>query len=128
MSVDNNIENIFMPQTKSTTTVIKRKVGARFTPKTITALKAIAEPNRLYILSLLRDGELCVCEIEDALSVSQNLISHHLKVLRQTGLVRSRRDGVKIMYSFSSQCALSFFTSIVELDNCECSSNTNSGA
>ncbi len=69
----------------------------------ISTLKAIAESNRLYILNILRKGEICVCEIEEALDIPQSLISHHLKVLKKSGLIRSKRDGVRIVYSLNSR-------------------------
>jgi ArsR family transcriptional regulator len=57
-------------------------------------LRALAEPNRLQIIALLRDSERCVCEIEAALGLSQSLVSNHLRVLRRAGLVQARRDDV----------------------------------
>ena len=62
-------------------------------------LNAIAEPNRLAILSFLKDSEKCACEIHPKLKLPQNLTSHHLKVLKDLGLLKSRRDGNKIIYS-----------------------------
>jgi ArsR family transcriptional regulator len=55
-------------------------------------LKALADETRLRIFALLTRQELCVCEIEDILNLSQSLVSNHLAVLRQAGLVRARRD------------------------------------
>lgn len=57
-------------------------------------LRALAEPNRLQIIALLRESERCVCEIEGALGLSQSLVSNHLRVLRRVGLVQARRDDV----------------------------------
>ena len=57
-------------------------------------LRALAEPNRLQIIALLRESERCVCEIEAALGLSQSLVSNHLRVLRRAGLVQARRDDV----------------------------------
>lgn len=62
-------------------------------------LNTLAEPNRLAILSFLKDGEKCACEIHPKLKLPQNLSSHHLKVLKDLGLLKSRRDGNKILYS-----------------------------
>lgn len=62
-------------------------------------LKVINEPNRLRILCLLRHAERCVCEIWQNLDLPQNLTSHHLKTLKKIGLISSRRDGRKIIYS-----------------------------
>lgn len=62
-------------------------------------LRALAEPNRLAILSFLKDGEKCACEIHPKLKLPQNLASHHLKVLKDIGLLKNRREGTKILYS-----------------------------
>jgi len=64
-------------------------------------LQVIAEDNRLKILCLLKKGEKCVCEIWQFLNLPQNLASHHLKVLKNFGLLNSRKDGLKIYYSLS---------------------------
>lgn len=62
-------------------------------------LNILNEPNRLAILSFLKDGEKCACEIHPKLKLPQNLSSHHLKVLKDLNLLKSRRDGNKIIYS-----------------------------
>lgn len=66
-------------------------------------LRTIAEENRLKILCLLKEGEKCVCEIWQDLGLSQNLTSHHLKVLKDSDLVNSRKDGLKIFYSLNNK-------------------------
>src|SRR5262249_28945839 len=55
--------------------------------------RAMSDRTRLRILNLLRQGELCVCDIVDALRVPQPTASRHLAYLRRTGLVVARRDG-----------------------------------
>ena len=55
-------------------------------------LRALGDDTRLRIFSLLTKAELCVCELEDILDLSQSLVSNHLAVLRRAGLVESRRD------------------------------------
>jgi DNA-binding transcriptional ArsR family regulator len=55
-------------------------------------LRALSDDTRLRIFALLTKAELCVCEIEDILNLSQSLVSNHLAVLRRAGLVESRRD------------------------------------
>ncbi|TNY35920.1 ArsR/SmtB family transcription factor [Thermomonospora catenispora] len=63
--------------------------------------KAIADPVRLRLLSLIachRDGEVCVCELTDAFELTAPTISHHLKVLKQAGLVDSERRGTWVYY------------------------------
>jgi len=64
-------------------------------------LKAISEENRLKILCILKKQEMCVCEIWEHLKLPQNLTSHHLKVLKDFGLISSRRDGLKIFYKLN---------------------------
>jgi ArsR family transcriptional regulator len=54
---------------------------------------ALSDPTRLAILEMLRDGERCVCELQDALDAAQSRLSFHLKVLKDVGLVRDRREG-----------------------------------
>jgi len=60
---------------------------------------ALSDPIRLEILSFLRDGEKCVCEIVPHLKLVQPLVSRHLKILKDAGIVRCRKDGTKRMYS-----------------------------
>jgi DNA-binding transcriptional ArsR family regulator len=57
-------------------------------------LKALADPNRLRILDVLMQGDSCNCELNDLLGLKPNLLSHHLRVLRKTGLINSRRDAI----------------------------------
>ena len=64
---------------------------------------ALADPIRLEILAYLRDGEKCVCEIVPHLNLIQPLISRHLKILKDAGLVRVRKDGTKRLYSIVDQ-------------------------
>ncbi|MGH2847072.1 MAG: ArsR/SmtB family transcription factor [Thermoleophilaceae bacterium] len=64
--------------------------------------RALADPTRLTITAALREGsELCVCDLAWIAERSQNLVSHHLRVLRTAGLVRSRRDGKMVMYALT---------------------------
>ncbi|MCD6241585.1 winged helix-turn-helix transcriptional regulator, partial [Candidatus Bathyarchaeota archaeon] len=55
--------------------------------------KALADPVRLKIIEFLRDGEKCVCEIIPHVDIAQPLVSRHLKILRDSGLVRVRKEG-----------------------------------
>lgn len=65
-------------------------------------LKAIADPARLQVVSLLRSanaGEACVCDLTSPLGLSQSTVSHHLKILADAGLVRRERRGTWSYYS-----------------------------
>jgi ArsR family transcriptional regulator len=59
---------------------------------------ALADPTRLRILALLRDGEICVCHLHASLDVPQPTASRHLAYLRKAGLVDARRDGIWMHY------------------------------
>ncbi|NOZ69597.1 MAG: metalloregulator ArsR/SmtB family transcription factor [Deferribacteres bacterium] len=61
--------------------------------------KALSEETRLKILGLLRDGELCVCDITAALNMTQPNVSFHLGLLKEAGLIKDRRNGRWIHYS-----------------------------
>lgn len=62
-------------------------------------LKAIAQPTRLRIIELLRDGEHCVCEIFPAIGHEQSNTSRHLQMMLKSGILSQRKDGLKIYYA-----------------------------
>ncbi|MBE9182848.1 winged helix-turn-helix transcriptional regulator [Oculatella sp. LEGE 06141] len=61
-------------------------------------LKVLADPNRFAILKLLLNGPKYVWELNAKLDLEQSLLSHHLKILRQEGLVESQREGKAVRY------------------------------
>jgi len=67
----------------------------------IQTAKAFADPSRVRILMALRDRELCVCELCDALGVTQSTLSTHLQVIRTAGLVSARKQGKWIYYAIA---------------------------
>ena len=73
--------------------------ATRFNPDDLDALQVIAEPNRARIIDLLRHGEHCGCDVGSALSMSPALVSHHLRVLRSTGVLRERPQGRWVFYA-----------------------------
>jgi len=81
-------------QNKESTAELKR---------TVEFLKVVAEENRLKILCMLRVGEKCVCDIWQFLDLPQNLASHHLKVLKDFGLVEDRKEGLRVYYSINKK-------------------------
>jgi ArsR family transcriptional regulator len=60
-------------------------------------LKVLAQPTRLKILELLRNGERCICEIVPAINGEQSNISRHISLMQKSHLVTTRKDGVKVM-------------------------------
>jgi ArsR family transcriptional regulator len=60
-------------------------------------LKALAQPTRLKILELLRNGERCICEIVPAINGEQSNISRHISTMQKSHLITTRKDGVKVM-------------------------------
>jgi len=61
--------------------------------------RALGDETRLRILERLSQGEQCVCDLTDALEAGQSLTSHHLRTLKEAGLLRDRRQGRWIYYS-----------------------------
>lgn len=67
------------------------------------SFQALADEKRLRVLELLGGGELCVCELAEALNLSQPLLSFHLRTLRDAGLVRTRKKGRWVHYSLNPE-------------------------
>lgn len=66
-------------------------------------LKMVGEENRLKILCILKQGQHCVCEIEKHLNLSQSLISHHLKALKNAGLIQNEKKQQWVYYSLTDR-------------------------
>lgn len=64
---------------------------------------ALSDETRLAVLEMLREGERCVCELQDALDAAQSRLSFHLKVLRETGLVIDRKEGRWSYYRINAE-------------------------
>ncbi len=62
---------------------------------------AFSDPLRIRVIELLREQELCVCELCDILKVSQSKLSFHLKTLKEAGLARARQEGRWVYYSLN---------------------------
>ncbi len=69
--------------------------------RTARLFRALSDENRLRIVGLLTSGERCVCELTAALDLGQSLLSHHLKTLKDAGLVTDRRDGRWVYYTLN---------------------------
>ena len=70
---------------------------------TIRRLKALSDPNRLRIIDRLRAGERCVCDLTDALDEGQSLLSFHLRILKEAGLVTDRHEGRWSLYTLDAE-------------------------
>lgn len=66
-------------------------------------LRAVADKNRLKILCVLQSGSKCVCELVPVIGISDKLASHHLKKLKEIGLVSEKREGNFIRYSLNKK-------------------------
>nr|WP_291957598.1 metalloregulator ArsR/SmtB family transcription factor [Mahella sp.] len=76
--------------------------------------KALGDVTRVKILYLLANAELCVCDIADALNMTQSAISHQLRVLRDLRLVKFRKDGKSVFYSLDDEHILQLFSQGLE--------------
>ena len=80
--------------------------------------KAISEPSRLKILLALEGGELCVDHIVEAVGGNQSAVSHQLKTLKDNKILKSRREGKKILYSISDGHVMAMIELSKEHLNC----------
>lgn len=74
--------------------------------------KIISEPTRLRILSVLKK-ECCVGDLWEQLGLPQNLVSHHLKVLREAGLIIRRKQGLKAVYQLNKKTLATYLNQLV---------------
>lgn len=93
----------------------------------VKVFKAFCDENRLMILNLLRSGEKCACVILEELDIAQSTLSHHMKILCESGIIDSRKEGKWTYYSMSSEGterAKDLLTELTNLtDVCECKGN-----
>ncbi len=88
--------------------------------------KAFCDENRLWILELLQSGEKCACVLLEQLNIGQSTLSHHMKLLVQSGIVSARNQGKWTYYSISAEGAaravvlLKGLTSVHEQSSASC--------
>jgi ArsR family transcriptional regulator len=70
-------------------------------------LKILGDPNRIRIISLLREGELCQCEVIPFIGQSQPTVSRHLNILERNGILLRRKEGTKTFYKIADEKVLS---------------------
>ena len=73
--------------------------------KTAELFKALCDENRIKILLMLRSGEKCACRLNEEINVTQPTMSHHMKVLCDSGIVVGRKEGKWMHYSISPEGA-----------------------
>ena len=71
--------------------------------RTALVFKAFCDENRIRILNLLCGGEKCACRLLEELSISQPTLSHHMKILRDSGIVLGRKEGKWMHYRISME-------------------------
>ena len=81
----------------------------------IKAMKALSDETRLRILNILLAKECCVCEVMQALDISQSRASRNLGILQKAGFLKARRDGAWIVYSVDWQTANHYVISLANL-------------
>ena len=73
--------------------------------RTAEVFKALCDENRVRILKLLLSGEKCACKLLEALDITQPTLSHHMKILCDSGIVVGRKEGKWMHYSISKEGA-----------------------
>jgi ArsR family transcriptional regulator len=90
--------------------------------------KALGDPKRAMIVDMLSCGELCACKILEKFKMSQSTLSHHMKLLCESGLVIGRSEGKWTYYSLDEEAigkTKQFFCSITsDKENCICKTDT----
>ena len=71
--------------------------------KTAIIFKAFCDENRVRILELLKDGEKCACKLLEEMNITQPTLSHHMKILCDSGIVEGRKEGKWMHYSISCE-------------------------
>lgn len=71
-------------------------------------IAALSHPIRLAIVDLLKDGEVCVCEIADRVGAERSNVSRHLAVMLSAGLLKTRKQGLQVFYSLRTPCVVNF--------------------
>ncbi|MDD2574012.1 MAG: metalloregulator ArsR/SmtB family transcription factor [Bacillota bacterium] len=75
-------------------------------------LKSLSHPVRLAIVDYLTDSEKCVCDIVDYLEEKQSSVSRHLAILRGSGIVETRKEGLQVYYSLNTPCVNVFLNCV----------------
>lgn len=88
--------------------------------KAASLFKALSDENRIRILKQLRSGEKCACRLLEELNISQPTLSHHMKILCDSGIVTGRKDGKWMHYSIcceGSKAIRALLQALLSLEN-----------
>ncbi len=78
-------------------------------------MKAMAHPTRLFILDRLHEKEHCVCELQELIGADMSTVSKHLSVLRNAGVITSRKVNNQVFYSLLCPCVLDMYQCMIEV-------------
>lgn len=80
-----------------------KTISTELIPRAAAFFKVVGDESRMKILCTIADSEVCVNDIADRVQMTKSAVSHHLKLLKDEGLVKARRDGKNIFYSLDDQ-------------------------
>ena len=89
--------------------------------KTAIMFKAFCDENRLQIISILQGGEKCACKLLEEIDITQPTLSHHMKILGDSGIVVGRKEGKWMHYSISPEGSETAVKNLKELTKITCS-------
>jgi len=80
-------------------------------------MKAMAHPTRLFILDKLNEKEYCVCELQELIQADMSTVSKHLSVLKNAGIIDSRKHNNQVFYSLICPCVLDVYQCVIEVNS-----------
>lgn len=75
-------------------------------------IKAMAHPARLIVIEALKNGERCVCELNELVDLDQSTLSRHLSVLKNSGIIVDEKKGLNVFYKLRCPCVLKYIDCI----------------
>jgi ArsR family transcriptional regulator, arsenate/arsenite/antimonite-responsive transcriptional repressor len=81
----------------------------------VKVFRALGDPNRIRIIKMLEERELCVCEVREVLNLSNSTVSKHLSILHDAGLITQAKDGKWVNYGNNSKSESQFVRSVMNL-------------
>lgn len=91
--------------------------------KLIKKFKALSDETRLRMVNILLERECCVCEVMEALQISQTRASRNLNILYDAGFLKMRRDGIRVVYSMDNDMVNEYYLCLVQIINKELNIN-----